>query len=158
MSAQRAVDAGAVGARCLSPYAEHRCGYPAANDAAMAAVTAASRGPNYRSGVPVRADIQEPRFLTLKEVASYLNVGESQVYALLRSTALPAIRVGGRGRWRVDRERLDRYVEGLHADTAASLERARRTRPRRRPLDDGAATLTTIVGRQTAPPAGTARR
>jgi len=93
--------------------------------------------------VPVRAVIPEPRFFTLREVAAYLNVGESQVYMLVRSTALPAIRVGGRGRWRVDRERLDRYIDDLHADTAASLDRARRTRPHRRLLEDGAAALTT---------------
>lgn len=59
-----------------------------------------------------------PRFLTLAEVATYLSVSEPQAYALVRSGELPAIKIGGRGVWRVDRERLEAFVEQLHDETA----------------------------------------
>jgi excisionase family DNA binding protein len=44
----------------------------------------------------------QPRFLTPRDVATLLNVSESQVYALMRSGDLPAIKIGGRGVWRWD--------------------------------------------------------
>jgi excisionase family DNA binding protein len=57
------------------------------------------------------------RFMTLEEVATYLNVSVAQVYALVRSHELPAIKLGGRGVWRIDKEQLDAYLEHLHAET-----------------------------------------
>ncbi|HZB50940.1 MAG TPA: helix-turn-helix domain-containing protein, partial [Mycobacteriales bacterium] len=42
----------------------------------------------------------EDRFLTLSDVADVLNISASQTYALVRSGALPAIKIGGRGQWR----------------------------------------------------------
>lgn len=59
----------------------------------------------------------EPRFLTLEDVATYLSVSVPQVYALVRSGELPAVKIGGRGVWRVDRQQLEAYVEKLHAET-----------------------------------------
>jgi excisionase family DNA binding protein len=59
----------------------------------------------------------EPRFLTLEDVATYLNVSVTQVYALVRSGELPGIKIGGRGFWRVDREQLEAYIEQLHHKT-----------------------------------------
>lgn len=59
----------------------------------------------------------EPRFLTLDDVAKYLSVSVPQVYALARSGDLPAIKIGGRGVWRVDRLALDKYLEKLMAET-----------------------------------------
>ena len=61
----------------------------------------------------------EPRFLTLEDVAAYLNVSSPQAYALVRSGELPAIKIGGRGVWRVDRRQLGAYVDRLHEETAA---------------------------------------
>ena len=61
----------------------------------------------------------EPRFLTLEDVATYLSVSVPQVYALVRSGELPAIKIGGRGVWRVDRQQLEAYVERLHEETQA---------------------------------------
>lgn len=63
-----------------------------------------------------RSEIQ-PRFLTLEDVATYLSVSVPQVYALVRSGELPAIKIGGRGVWRVDREQLEAYVDKLHEET-----------------------------------------
>jgi excisionase family DNA binding protein len=59
----------------------------------------------------------EPRFFTLDETARYLNVSHPQVYALVRSGELPAIKIGGRGVWRVDRRQLDEYIERLLKET-----------------------------------------
>jgi excisionase family DNA binding protein len=60
----------------------------------------------------------EPRLLTLEEVATYLSVSSSQAYALVRSGELPAVKLGGRGVWRVDRKQLDAYIDRLHKQTA----------------------------------------
>ncbi|MGH2790520.1 MAG: helix-turn-helix domain-containing protein [Actinomycetota bacterium] len=59
----------------------------------------------------------EPRLFTLEEVATYLNVSVPQVYALVRSQELPAVKIGGRGVWRVDRTQLDDYIQRLHDAT-----------------------------------------
>jgi excisionase family DNA binding protein len=59
----------------------------------------------------------ESRFMTLEDVAAYLNVSVPQAYALVRSGELPAIKIGGRGVWRVDRNQLETYVERLHEQT-----------------------------------------
>jgi excisionase family DNA binding protein len=61
----------------------------------------------------------EPRYLKLEDVAAYLSVSVPQVYALVRSGELPAIKIGGRGVWRVDRGKLDQFLENLETETAA---------------------------------------
>jgi excisionase family DNA binding protein len=61
----------------------------------------------------------EPRFYTLEQTAAYLNVSVPQVYALVRSGELPAIKIGGRGVWRVGRTQLEAFVERLHEETAS---------------------------------------
>ena len=62
---------------------------------------------------------QEPRFLTLTDVAEILNVSWSQAYALVRRKELIAIQIGGRGQWRVERARLEEYIQQKYAETAA---------------------------------------
>ncbi len=52
-----------------------------------------------------------PRFLTLGDVAEVLNVSLSQAYALVRSGELPAIKVGGHGHWRIERDVLESYIQ-----------------------------------------------
>lgn len=59
----------------------------------------------------------EPRFYRLEDVATILNVRVAQVYALVRSGDLPAVKLGGRGVWRVDRQQLEVYIERLHDET-----------------------------------------
>lgn len=51
-----------------------------------------------------------PRFLTLADVAEVLNTSSAQVYALVRRGELPAIKIGGRGQWRVESTRLEDYI------------------------------------------------
>ena len=74
----------------------------------------------------------EPRFLTLEDVATYLSVSVPQVYALVRSGALPAIKIGGRGVWRVDKGQLEAYVDKLHQETQ-EWAKAHPLNPRERP-------------------------
>lgn len=61
--------------------------------------------------------VLEPRFLTLEDVAKYLSVSVQQVYSLVRSGDLPAIKIGGRGVWRVDKKQLEAYVDRMHEET-----------------------------------------
>jgi excisionase family DNA binding protein len=61
----------------------------------------------------------EPRFLLMADVAEQLNVSMSQVYHMVRSGELPAIKVGGRGQWRVERTRLEEYIQRKYDETAA---------------------------------------
>jgi excisionase family DNA binding protein len=62
------------------------------------------------------------RFLPLADVADELNVTESQVYHLVRSGDLAAIKIGGRGQWRVERAKLEEYIAGKYAETAAWVQ------------------------------------
>ena len=62
-----------------------------------------------------------PRFLTLADVAETLNVSAAQAYALVRSGDLPAIKVGGRGQWRVESAALENYIAQLYDDTQAFI-------------------------------------
>jgi excisionase family DNA binding protein len=58
------------------------------------------------------------RFLTMSEVAEELAVSDSQVYHMVRSGELPAIKVGGRGQWRIERVRLEEYISRKYDETA----------------------------------------
>ena len=58
-----------------------------------------------------------PRFLQLADVADVLNTSAAQVYALVRSGELPAIKIGGRGQWRVEASELESYIERMYAQT-----------------------------------------
>ena len=58
------------------------------------------------------------RFLTLEEVAAELNVSRSQAYALVRDRSLLAIKIGGRGQWRIERCKLEDYIAQLYLEAA----------------------------------------
>lgn len=57
------------------------------------------------------------RFLTLADVADVLNISSSQTYALVRTGDLKAIKIGGRGQWRVERTELEKYIERMYDET-----------------------------------------
>ena len=59
----------------------------------------------------------ESRFLTLADVAEILKTSSSQVYAMVRRGELPAIKIGGRGQWRVERDRLEDYIRAQYEQT-----------------------------------------
>ena len=62
--------------------------------------------------------VEQPRFFTLEQVAEELNTSAAQVYALVRRGDLVAIRLGGRGQWRVERAKLEEFIERLYQETA----------------------------------------
>ena len=62
---------------------------------------------------------ETPRFLTLTDVAEVLNTSSAQVYALVRRGELPAIKLGGRGQWRIEATKLEEYIQGLYEQTQA---------------------------------------
>ncbi|MDQ6715425.1 MAG: helix-turn-helix domain-containing protein [Actinomycetota bacterium] len=60
---------------------------------------------------------QGRRFLQLAEVSEILNISSAQAYALVRSGDLPAIKVGGRGQWRVERSSLEDFIAKAYVST-----------------------------------------
>jgi len=69
------------------------------------------------------------RFLTLADVAEILNISVSQVYALVRNQELEAIKIGGRNQWRVERSKLEEYIEQAYRRTASNLSELPSTLP-----------------------------
>jgi excisionase family DNA binding protein len=61
------------------------------------------------------------RFLTLADVSEILNVSTSQAYALVRSGDLQGIQIGGRNQWRVERSKLEEYIDEAYKRTAETL-------------------------------------
>jgi len=61
--------------------------------------------------------VPTPRFLQLSDVAEVLNISASQTYALVRSGELPAIKIGGRGQWRVESSALEDYISRCYSQT-----------------------------------------
>ena len=60
----------------------------------------------------------QQRFLTLADVAEVLNISAAQTYALVRSGDLAAIKIGGRGQWRVESSQLEAYIARMYDETA----------------------------------------
>lgn len=54
------------------------------------------------------------RFLTLADTAELLSIAPREAYELVNSGELPAIQVGAAGRWRVEREVLESYIEARY--------------------------------------------
>jgi excisionase family DNA binding protein len=65
----------------------------------------------------------ETRFMLMADVAEQLNVSMSQVYHMVRSGELPAIKIGGRGQWRVERVKLEEYIQRKYDETAEWVRR-----------------------------------
>ncbi|MEO6020381.1 MAG: helix-turn-helix domain-containing protein [Knoellia sp.] len=57
------------------------------------------------------------RFIPLTEVSEILDISSAQAYALVRSGDLPAIKVGGRGQWRVETVALEDYIQRMYTQT-----------------------------------------
>jgi len=58
-----------------------------------------------------------PRFLQLADVAEILNISGSQAYALVRRGDLRAVKIGGRGQWRVEAAELEAYIQRLYTES-----------------------------------------
>ena len=48
--------------------------------------------------------------LTLTDVSEQLNISAAQTYALVRSCELKALKIGGRGQWRVEASEFSDYL------------------------------------------------
>ncbi len=68
------------------------------------------------------SDRPRARFLALADVAQVLNISVAQAYALVRRGDLPAIKVGGRGQWRVEIDALEAYIAGAYTSTAQYIK------------------------------------
>jgi excisionase family DNA binding protein len=79
-----------------------------------------------------------PRFLQLADVAETLNISAAQVYALVRSGDLPAIKIGGRGQWRVEATELEGYIARMYDETREFVTTHRFGRPGSEDADDEA--------------------
>jgi excisionase family DNA binding protein len=58
----------------------------------------------------------------LADVAEVLSISPRQAYALVNSGELPAIRVGGRGQWRIEATELEDYIQRKYAETRAMVQ------------------------------------
>ena len=77
-----------------------------------------------------------PRFLTLADVAEILNTSLAQVTALVRRGELRALKLGGRGQWRVETSELEAFIERMYAETQQQI-RQQAAAPAETQLSDG---------------------
>jgi excisionase family DNA binding protein len=77
----------------------------------------------YRSGMAAR-------FMTVEEVAEELAITRTQAYTMVRDGELPAIKIGRKGHWRVERSRLEEYIQAKYAETAEYVRANPLTDPR----------------------------
>ena len=62
------------------------------------------------------------RFLDLADVAEVLKISAAQTYALVRNGHIKAIKIGGRGQWRVERTELEAYIQRMYDETERFVE------------------------------------
>lgn len=60
---------------------------------------------------------EQSRFISLADLAEVLSISASQAYALVRRRDLRAIKVGGRGQWRVESDKLENYIARMYDQT-----------------------------------------
>ena len=63
-----------------------------------------------------------PRFLTLNDVAEVLNTSLAQVSALVQRGEIRALKIGGRGQWRIERDELEAFIQRMYAETEAQIK------------------------------------
>jgi excisionase family DNA binding protein len=71
------------------------------------------------------ADPKPSRFLTIPQVAEELATSEAQITALVRRRELVAMKLGGRGQWRIERKHLEDFIARAYEETARELEQRR---------------------------------
>jgi excisionase family DNA binding protein len=70
---------------------------------------------------PTENPSPSPRFLTIEDVALELATSKSQIYALLRSGDLKGIQIGGRSQWRIERVKLEEYIQEAYRRAGDAL-------------------------------------
>lgn len=56
-----------------------------------------------------------PRFLSVKVVAQELTITKTAAYTLLKTGEVPAIQVGPKRVWRIERAKLEEHIERQYA-------------------------------------------
>ena len=69
------------------------------------------------------------RFLTLADVAELLNIRARLAYELVRRGEIKGIQIGPKGAWRVERAKLEEYIEQAYDRTASNLKDLPATMP-----------------------------
>lgn len=64
-----------------------------------------------------------PRFIDVDAVAKELAVSRAQVYSLLRGGEMPAIQIGPKRVWRIERAKLEEYIERQYAAVRDAIAR-----------------------------------
>lgn len=64
--------------------------------------------------------LTSPRFMTLADVCEELALSPAMGYSLVRSGELPAIQVGPKRVWRIERKKFEEYLDGLRDTRTAS--------------------------------------
>ena len=73
--------------------------------------------------MPLMADEEQAidtgarRFYTLAQLAETLATSKAQIYALVRSGELPAIKIGGRGQWRAEHAQIEAWIDAKYVET-----------------------------------------
>lgn len=62
------------------------------------------------------------RFVTPSDVAEILGVSSAQIYALVRSGEIAAIKVGGRGQWRIEVDQIESYISRAYEEARIFVE------------------------------------
>lgn len=70
---------------------------------------------------PSDPSLQPGRFVPLEHVMGELSISYSQALALVRSGQLRAIKVGGRGVWRISLDAFEDYIAERYEETAAMV-------------------------------------
>ncbi|WP_026535747.1 helix-turn-helix domain-containing protein [Arthrobacter sp. H14] len=82
-------------------------------------------------------DENGPRFLAIPDVADELAATNIQVRSLIKSGDLPAIQIGGRGQWRIERSKLEEYIADAYrrAEQTVADETAKKEQQENEPDD-----------------------
>jgi excisionase family DNA binding protein len=65
-----------------------------------------------------RTVTEQSRFIPLSDLSEILSISASQAYALVRRGDLRAIKIGGRGQWRIERSELEAYISRMYDESA----------------------------------------
>lgn len=61
-----------------------------------------------------------PRFVQITDVAETLNISARQVYGLVKSGDLPAIKINNQ--WRIEADQVEAYIERAYAETREAVQ------------------------------------
>lgn len=71
--------------------------------------------------MPANQPEPSPRFLKIQDVALELATSNSQIYAVLRTGELQGIQIGGRKQWRIERSKLEEWIQARYRATQQGL-------------------------------------